>query len=80
MSGRYDWTCEEITMTKMINLSELNGEELVDAKVVSLLLGLSRRTVQDLAARGEIPRYKIGRANRFKVSDIIEYREARKVR
>lgn len=67
-------------MTKMINLSELNGEELVDAKVVSLLLGLSRRTVQDLAARGEIPRYKIGRANRFKVSDIIEYREARKVR
>ncbi len=64
----------------MINLSELNGEELVDARVVALLLGLSRRTVQDLAARGEIPRYKIGRSNRFKVSDIIEYREARKVR
>ena len=64
----------------MINLSELNGEELVDARVVALLLGLSRRTVQDLAARGEIPRYKIRRANRFKVSDIIEYREARKVR
>lgn len=67
-------------MTTIINLSELNGEELVDARVVALLLGLSRRTVQDLAARGKIPRYKIGRANRFKVSDIIEYREARKVR
>jgi len=67
-------------MTTMMNLSELDGEELVDARVVGLLLGLSRRTVQDLAARGKIPRYKIGRANRFKVSDIIEYREARKVR
>lgn len=67
-------------MTTMMNLSELDGEELVDARVVALLLGLSRRTVQDLAARGKIPRYKIGRANRFKVSDIIEYREARKVR
>jgi|GEM_PF-4879325 len=67
-------------MTKMINLSELDGEALVDASIVAQLLGLSKRTVQALAMKGKIPRYKIGRANRFKVSDIIEYREARKVR
>jgi len=67
-------------MTTMINLSNLDGEELVGAKVAAQLLGLSRRTVQDWAMKGLIPRYKIGRANRFKVSDIIEYREARKVR
>ncbi len=63
----------------MINLSELDGEELVDARVAARLLGLAYRTVQELAMKGKIPRYKIGRANRFKVSDIIEYREARKV-
>lgn len=67
-------------MTTMIKLSELDGEELVDARIAAQLLGLSYRTVQEMAARGKIPRYKIGRANRFKVSDIIEYREARKVR
>ncbi|MBJ7278711.1 helix-turn-helix domain-containing protein [Marinobacter salarius] len=66
-------------MTTMINLSELDGEELVDARVAARLLGLAYRTVQELAMKGKIPRYKIGRANRFKVSDIIEYREARKV-
>lgn len=64
----------------MINLSELDGEELVDARIAARLLGLSYRTIQALAMKGRIPRYKIGRANRFKVSDIIEYREARKVR
>lgn len=67
-------------MTTMINLSNLDEEELVDAKVAAQLLGLSRRTVQDWAMKGLIPHYKIGRVNRFKVSDIIEYREARKVR
>ena len=75
----YDWFRKEITMTKMINLSELDAEELVDARVAARLLGLSIRTVRDLAARRAIPLYKIGRGNRFKVSDIIEYREARKV-
>lgn len=67
-------------MTIMKSLSELDGEMLVDARVVAQLLGLSIRTVRELAMKGKIPRYKIGKANRFKVSDIIEYREARKVR
>ncbi len=63
----------------MINLSELDGEHLVDARVASKLLGLSVRTIGDLAMKGKIPRYKMGSANRFKVSDLIKYREARKV-
>ena len=63
-----------------MNLSELDGEALVDAHVVAQLLGLSVRTVREYAMKGRIPRYKVGRTNRFKVSDIIEYREALKVR
>lgn len=66
-------------MTTIIKIDELGGEELVDARVVGRLLGLSTRTVQDLAAKRKIPLYKIGRVNRFKVSEIIEYREALKV-
>lgn len=64
---------------KIINLDKLGREELVDSYVVSVLLGISRRTVQDMASRRELPVYKIGRAVRFKVGEILDWREERKV-
>lgn len=65
--------------TYVINLSELTGEELVDANVAAQLLGIAVRTVRDMASRRELPIYKIGRSVRFKVSELKEWRESRKI-
>ena len=59
---------------------EFGGDELVDCNVIALLLGLSKRTVQDMVSRRELPMYKISKkANRFKVREILEWLEVRKV-
>lgn len=65
--------------TYVINLSELTGEELVDANVAAQLLGIAVRTVRDMASRRELPIYKIGRSVRFKVSELKEWRESKKI-
>lgn len=59
---------------------EYGGEELVDVSMVALLLGLSKRTVEDMVSRRELPMYKIAsRANRFKVREIFEWIESKKI-
>ena len=45
-------------------------EHLVDAAALSRLTGLSPKYIYALAARGEIPHYRIGRAIRFVPSEI----------
>lgn len=58
---------------------DVQMESLVDASKVARMLGLSVRTVRDMAARRELPVYKIGRCNRFLVREILEWREQKKV-
>lgn len=57
----------------------LDMESLVNSRVVAELLGLSVRTIGDMAARRELPVYKIGRSNRFLVKEILDWRDKRKV-
>jgi excisionase family DNA binding protein len=58
---------------------DLRMESLVNAAQVAEMLGLCHRTVQDMAARGELPVYKIGRLNRFRVREILDWTDQRKV-
>jgi excisionase family DNA binding protein len=58
---------------------DLRMESLVDAATVAEILGLSLRTVQDMAARRELPVYKIRRCNRFLVREMLEWRDQRRV-
>jgi excisionase family DNA binding protein len=52
---------------------------LVDERTAARMLGVSPRTVWDLAHRGELRRVLIGRAVRYRVSDLHEFcaRQAR---
>jgi len=59
--------------TIIIDGKEYGTDQLVDCKVVARLIGLSHRTVEDMATRRELPMYKIGRANRYKVGEITEW-------
>lgn len=59
---------------------ELGGDELVDLNIVAMLLGLSKRTVEDMVSRRELPMYKIAkRANRFKIREILEWIETKRI-
>ena len=52
----------------------------VNEKVVSEMVGLSLQTLRNRRFMGEGPVYsKLGRAVRYKISDIIKFAEARKV-
>lgn len=66
-------------MTKIINLEELYEDQLIDCRVASMLLGLSLRTVRDMASRRELPLYKIRGRVFFEVKDIIAYRNQYRV-
>lgn len=46
------------------------------ASDVSKTLGISRRTVYQLAQRGEIAHYRFGRSIRFTAADILDYMNA----
>lgn len=60
---------------------EYSRDDLVDFKVIALLLGLSPRTIQDMTSRRELPVYLFGlRKNRYRIGDIVEWREQRKYR
>ena len=59
---------------------DINYESLIDAEIVAKLLGISVRTVRDLASKRLLPVYKIGRANRFLVREILAWRDERKVK
>lgn len=55
-----------------------NDSLLVTTAVVARMLNVSERTVSNLAARGEIPRVKVGRATRFSRNDILAFIENKK--
>ncbi|MCB9693534.1 MAG: helix-turn-helix domain-containing protein [Alphaproteobacteria bacterium] len=46
--------------------------ELVCAREVAEVLGVSRRVVYDLAKRGQIPCYRFGACVRFRIDEILE--------
>lgn len=67
-------------MSCFINGRELSGDELVKVDVVVVMTGLAKRTVQDMTSARTIPCYKVtSRAVRYKVSEIIEWLNERKV-
>lgn len=63
--------------TIIIDDKEYGTDQLVDCKVVARLIGLSHRTVEDMATRRELPMYKIGRANRYKMGEILNWLKIR---
>lgn len=55
-------------------------DERVDSTVASQIVGLSPRTIRDMATRRELPIYKVGsRAIRYRVSDLVEWVEQKKI-
>ena len=49
---------------------------MLDAKAVAGMLGLSERTVYELAKSGRLHCYRFGSAVRFEESDIEEYKKS----
>jgi len=66
-------------MVNLINLDDLHPEQLIDCRTAAKLLGLSWRTVSDMASRRELPLYKIRRRVLFKVGEILAYREEARI-
>jgi hypothetical protein len=55
-------------------------DQLVDCHTASAIIGLSARTVRDMAVRREIPVYRISRnVTRYLVRDLVEWSEAKRV-
>ena len=55
-------------------------DELVGHVVASKIIGLAPRTVQNLGCSRKLITYKVGsRANRYLVSDLLAWREQRRV-
>lgn len=46
---------------------------LLNTRVLSEMLGVSRRTVVRLAGTGALKSYKVGRLRRFSAADVMEY-------
>jgi len=54
-------------------------DQLVDFRVASKVIGVAQRTMRDMGVKRVLPIYKIGiRTTRYKVSDLLEYRESKK--
>ena len=58
---------------------EYSGDELVDVDVAVRMLGLAKRTVQDMASARKLPVHKIGRNVRFKVRELVAWIETKRV-
>lgn len=57
-----------------------NGlERLLDAGQAAEILGLQKKTVYAWAEQGRLPAFRIGRALRFRESELLEYIEASRV-
>lgn len=54
-------------------------EDLISVEQAVPLLGLSKRTIQDMASRRELPVYKIKKCVRFRVSELEAWLQERKV-
>ena len=55
-------------------------EGLITTKEAAAFLCLSVRTIQELAAKRELPLIKIGKAARFDVSDLRKFIERKKLK
>lgn len=44
---------------------------VVDIRAVAAMLSMSRQGVEQLVARGELERVKLGRAARYRVADVL---------
>lgn len=61
----------------MIRLSDPGPDPLlVTPREAARLLSVSERTLWSIAAAGEIPRVRIGRAVRYRVADLRAYVDA----
>jgi excisionase family DNA binding protein len=50
---------------------------LVNAQQLAEVLGVSKSTVLEQAARGRIPHYRIGKSVRFNADDVLKATEER---
>lgn len=50
---------------------EPNQDKLINKKEAANLLGCSTSTIDNYARRGDLPRYRIGSAVRFKPSEVL---------
>lgn len=60
-----------------------DADDIIDTAAVAELLKCSRRTVETLVSRGEIPSFTVGTLRRFRRSAVlkhIEEQEARSLR
>jgi excisionase family DNA binding protein len=51
---------------------------LLDVRAAARALAVSPRTVQNLAARGELPTVKIGKLTRYPLADLQHFIDARR--
>lgn len=55
-------------------------DEIVNAKVASRIIGLSERTIRDMAVQRLIPIYRLARnVTGYLVSDLVEWTEERRI-
>ena len=69
-------------MDKYINIENKSygHDEQVDSDIASRIVGLSPRTIRDMATRRELPIYKVGsRTIRYRVSDLLKWVESKKI-
>ena len=64
----------EQTLTRW-GLSPLELHRKVSVNEASRITGMSLRTLRRLQAEGQLPHYKLGRAVRFRVGDLLEFCE-----
>ncbi|WP_075109842.1 helix-turn-helix domain-containing protein [Halofilum ochraceum] len=68
--------------TKSVRIGETiyGPDQLIPLETVSQYIGLSVRTVQDMASRRALPVHKIGRNVRIRISELDEWLTDTKVR
>ena len=52
----------------------MSSSAFLKASEVAAMLGISKRLVYDLAARGDLPSHRLGDAVRFDISDVESYK------
>lgn len=59
---------------------QYNDDDLVDSYGAARVMGLSPRTIRDMATKRLIPLYKLGpRTTRFKLRDIKNWAESKRI-
>lgn len=65
-----------VLLLASLALVQSDGGQMVGAREAAKILGLSERSIYALAApAGPIPCYRHGRAVRFLIGDVLQYRE-----